>query len=119
MTASAASTSARVWRARVWSRCWRVSPKATSLWGARCVFVSPFFGLALRRLFSRPSLTILSLLSIALAIGMVASIPVFSQGVSYLLLQDELAANRRHLPSSAPDHALLLYCAQKQRPFAG
>ena len=55
-------------------------------------FRFPFFGLALRRLFSRPSLTILSLLSIALAIGMVASIPVFSQGVSYLLLQDELAA---------------------------
>ena len=51
----------------------------------------PFLGLALRRLFSRPSLTLLSLLSIVLAIGMVASIPVFSQGVSYLLLQDELA----------------------------
>ena len=51
----------------------------------------PFLGLALRRLLSRPSLTILSLLSIVLAIGMVASIPVFSQGVSYLLLQDELA----------------------------
>ena len=50
-----------------------------------------FLGLALRRLFSRPSLTLLSLLSIVLAIGMVASIPVFSQGVSYLLLQDELA----------------------------
>ena len=51
-----------------------------------------FLGLALRRLFSRPGLTLLSLLSIVLAIGMVASIPVFSQGVSYLLLQDELAA---------------------------
>ena len=51
----------------------------------------PFLGLALRRLLSRPSLTLLSLLSIVLAIGMVASIPVFSQGVSYLLLQDELA----------------------------
>lgn len=49
-------------------------------------------GLALRRLSSRPSLTLLSLLSIVLAIGMVVSIPVFSQGVSYLLLQDELAA---------------------------
>ncbi len=51
----------------------------------------PFLGLALRRLLSRPSLTLLSLLSIVLAVGMVASIPVFSQGVSYLLLQDELA----------------------------
>ena len=55
-------------------------------------FRIPFLRLALRRLFSRPSLTLLSLLSIVLAIGMVASIPVFSQGVSYLLLQDELAA---------------------------
>ena len=51
----------------------------------------PILGLALRRLYSRPSLTLLSLLSIVLASGMVASIPVFSQGVSYLLLQDELA----------------------------
>ena len=51
----------------------------------------PFLGLAFRRLYSRPSLTLLSLLSIVLAVGMVASIPVFSQGVSYLLLQDELA----------------------------
>ena len=55
-------------------------------------FRLPLLGLALRRLSSRPSLTLLSLLSIVLAIGMVASIPVFSQGVSYLLLQDELAA---------------------------
>ena len=55
-------------------------------------FRLPFLGLALRRLSSRPSLTFLSLLSIVLAIGMVASIPVFSQGVSYLLLQDELTA---------------------------
>ena len=52
----------------------------------------PLLQLALRRLVSRPSLTILSLLSIVLAIGMVASIPIFSQGVSYLLLQDELTA---------------------------
>lgn len=60
----------------------------------------PFLGLALRRLTSRPSLTLLSLLSIVLAIGMVASIPIFSQGVSYLLLQDELThiANTFHRP---------------------
>lgn len=60
----------------------------------------PFLGLALRRLSSRPSLTLLSLLSIVLAIGMVASIPIFSQGVSYLLLQDELTniANIFHRP---------------------
>ena len=48
--------------------------------------------LALRRLRSRPGLTILSLLSVVLAVGMVASIPIFSQGVSYLLLRDELLA---------------------------
>ncbi len=54
-------------------------------------FYLRFLGLALRRLSSRPGLTLLSLLSIILAIGMVASIPIFSQGVSYLLLQDELA----------------------------
>lgn len=48
--------------------------------------------LALRRLRSRLGLTILSLLSVVLAVGMVASIPIFSQGVSYLLLREELLA---------------------------
>lgn len=50
------------------------------------------FGLALRRLRSRLGLSLLSLLSVVLAVGMVVSIPIFSQGVSYLLLRDELLA---------------------------
>lgn len=56
--------------------------------------------LALRRLRSRLGLTLLTLLSIVLAVGMVASIPMFSQGVSYLLLRGELVAlsNTFHRP---------------------
>ncbi|MCE7988003.1 MAG: ABC transporter permease [Caldilinea sp. CFX5] len=50
------------------------------------------FTLALRRLRSRLGLTLLSLLSVVLAVGLVASIPIFSQGVSYLLLREELVA---------------------------
>ncbi|MCX6050250.1 MAG: FtsX-like permease family protein [Chloroflexi bacterium] len=49
-----------------------------------------FLGLAGRRLRSRLGLTLLSLLSVVLAVGIVVSIPVFAQGVSYLLLRDEL-----------------------------
>ena len=49
-----------------------------------------FLGLAVRRLRSRLGLTLLSLLSVVLAVGMVVSIPIFAQGVSYLLLRDEL-----------------------------
>ena len=49
-----------------------------------------FLALAVRRLRSRLGLTLLSLLSIVLAVGMVVSIPIFAQGVSYLLLRDEL-----------------------------
>lgn len=55
-----------------------------------------FLRLAGRRLISRPGLTLLSLLSIILAIGLVISIPVFSQGVSYLLLQEELTSIGRN-----------------------
>ncbi len=54
--------------------------------------ITRMLALALRRLRSRLGLTVLSLLSVMLAVGMVASIPIFSQGVSYLLLRDELTA---------------------------
>ena len=49
-----------------------------------------FLWLAVRRIRSRPGLTLLSLLSIILSVATIVSIPVFSQGVSYLVLQEEL-----------------------------
>ena len=60
-----------------------------------------FAGLALRRLRSRLGLSTLSLLSTALVIGIIVAIPVFSQGVSYLVLRDELAALGQHYPPLA------------------
>ncbi|MBX3051308.1 MAG: ABC transporter permease [Caldilineaceae bacterium] len=75
------------------------------------------FTLAYRRLQSRLGLTILSLLSVVLAVGMVASIPVFSQGVSYLLLRDELLALGKfyHRP---PLTTRLYYVAKENAPLS-
>jgi len=75
------------------------------------------FTLALRRLRSRPGLTVLSLLSIVLAVGMVASIPIFSQGVSYLLLRDELLALGKfyHRP---PLTTRLYFVAKENAPLS-
>lgn len=73
--------------------------------------------LALRRLGSRPGLTLLSLLSVVLAVGMVVSIPVFSQGVSYLVLRDELLAMSEtfHRP---PLTTRLYYVTNDQRALS-
>ena len=75
------------------------------------------FTLALRRLRSRLGLTLLSLLSVVLAVGMVASIPIFSQGVSYLLLRDELVALGKyyHRP---PLTTRLYYVAKDNAPLS-
>jgi putative ABC transport system permease protein len=48
-------------------------------------------GLALHRLRSRWALTVLSLAGVVLAVGLVSSVPVFAQAVSYLVLQNELS----------------------------
>ena len=45
---------------------------------------------AARRLWSRPFLTLLSIAGVTLAIGLVAGIPLFSQAVSFVVLNGEL-----------------------------
>ena len=45
---------------------------------------------AARRLWSRPFLTLLSIAGVALAIGLVTGIPLFSQAVSFVMLTGEL-----------------------------
>lgn len=73
--------------------------------------------LALRRLRSRLGLTLLSLLSVVLAVGLVASIPIFSQGVSYLLLRDELLALGQYF-RRPPLTTRLYYVAKEGTPLA-
>ncbi len=48
-------------------------------------------GLAFHRLRSRWALTVLSLAGVVLAVGLVSSVPVFAQAVSYLVLKNELS----------------------------
>jgi putative ABC transport system permease protein len=45
---------------------------------------------ALKRLVNRPLLTLLSIAGVVLAVGLVTSIPIFSQAVSFVMLQEEL-----------------------------
>ena len=47
-------------------------------------------GVALRRLLSRFWLTLLSIAGVTLAVGLVVSIPIFSQAVSFVMLSEEL-----------------------------
>lgn len=82
------------------------------------MIVLAFFGairLAIHRLRSRLSLTILSLLGVTLAIGMVVSVPMFAQAVSYLVLRDELADmgyNKNRAPLT-----LRIYYELRRQPF--
>ncbi len=48
--------------------------------------------IALRRLWNRPLLTLLSIAGVILAVGLVTSIPIFSQSVSFVMLNEELEA---------------------------
>ena len=50
------------------------------------------FFIALKRLWTRPLLTLLSIVGVMLAVGLVTSIPIFSQAVSFVMLQEELFA---------------------------
>ena len=50
------------------------------------------FSIAIKRLSSRPSLTVLSLLGVALAVGLVTCVPVFSRAVSFVVMEQELEA---------------------------
>ena len=51
--------------------------------------------IALTRLRSRLGLTLLSLAGVILAVALVVSIPVFSKGISFVMLQEELGAAGR------------------------
>ncbi len=46
--------------------------------------------IGIKRLLSRPMLTILSLLGVALAVGLVVCVPVFSRAVSFVVMTEEL-----------------------------
>ena len=57
---------------------------------SRAMVIAGMIRLALKRLRSRLGLTVLSLLGIILAVGMVTSIPIFTQAVSFVVLRSEL-----------------------------
>ena len=46
---------------------------------------------ALKRLWTRPLLTLLSIIGVTLSIGLVTAIPLFSQAVSFVMLTGELS----------------------------
>jgi len=48
------------------------------------------FSIAIKRLLSRPALTLLSLLGVALAVGLVVCVPVFARAVSFVVMREEL-----------------------------
>ena len=54
-----------------------------------------FLRLALKRIKSRPGVTILLILTVTLTLGVVASIPLFSGAVSRRIMQEELAARTK------------------------
>ncbi len=47
--------------------------------------------IAFKRLWNRPLLTLLSILGVTLAVGLVVSIPIFAKAVSFVMLQEQLA----------------------------
>ena len=49
-------------------------------------------GIAIKRLWSRLALTVLSLLGVSLAVGLVTCVPVFSRAVSFVVMEQELDA---------------------------
>ena len=49
------------------------------------------FFVAMKRLVNRPLLTLLSIAGVILAVGLVTSIPIFSQSVSFVMLNEELS----------------------------
>ncbi|NLS79459.1 MAG: ABC transporter permease [Chloroflexi bacterium] len=49
-------------------------------------------GIAIKRLWSRLALTVLSLLGVALAVALVTCVPVFSRAVSFVVMEQELNA---------------------------
>lgn len=66
-----------------------------------------FLRLAFKRLKSRATITLLLVLSIALNVGVLACIPMFSNAVSLKLMQDELRASSQRY--SRPSFAVRVY----------
>jgi hypothetical protein len=48
------------------------------------------FLIALKRLWNRTWLTLLSIAGVALAVGLVVSIPIVGKSISFVMLQEEL-----------------------------
>lgn len=72
-------------------------------------------GLALRRLRNRLALTALSLLGVILAVGLVSSVPVFAQAVSFLVLRGELSERTSQM--NRPALLMRLYYETRIHPF--
>ena len=72
-------------------------------------------GLAVRRLRNRMALTVLSLLGVALAVGLVSSVPVFAQAVSFLVLRSELAETSASM--NRPPLLMRFYYDRRTHPF--
>lgn len=63
--------------------------------------------IALRRLWSRPGLALLSVVGVTLAVGLVISIPVFAKAVSFVMLCEEL--NQVSTASGRPPFSVRIY----------
>lgn len=59
------------------------------------------FWLAYRALKGRPGLTFLSIVGVALAVGLAVSVPVFAQAVNRAIMEEQLAQRTRELNRSA------------------
>ncbi|MBC7256384.1 MAG: hypothetical protein H5T66_09825, partial [Chloroflexi bacterium] len=59
------------------------------------------FWLAYRALRGRPGLTFLSIVGVALAVGLAVSVPVFAQAVNRAIMEEQLAQRTRELNRSA------------------
>lgn len=73
--------------------------------------------LALKRLRSRLGLTVLSLLGVILAVGMVTSIPIFTQAVSFIVLRSELE-ELGQLASRPPFAVRFYFIASAKQPLS-
>ena len=62
------------------------------------------FFIALKRLWTRPLLTLLSIVGVILAVGLVTSIPIFSQAVSFVMLLGILTPFVIIGPAYTPDY---------------
>lgn len=74
------------------------------------------FRIILNRLRGRPGLTALSVLAVALAVGLTASVPIFAQAVNRAILEEELSGLRADLNRS-PLAVRAYYLPKSAEPF--